>query len=58
MMAMVLVDGVEWWEGEGTKKRRAILPSPPPLPHSAQDGDREHMIYVSLAQSPQLGTSV
>ena len=43
MMAMVLVDGVEWWEGEGTKKRRAILPSPPPLPHSAQDGDREHM---------------
>lgn len=56
MMAMVLVDGMEWWEGEGTKKRRAILPPPQLLP--LQDGDREHMIYVSLAQPPQLGPCV
>lgn len=52
-MAMVLVDGVEWWEGEGTKKGRTILPPP-----AAQDVDREHKIYLSVAQPPQLGTSV
>jgi hypothetical protein len=49
-----------WSGGKEKEQKREELSSlpPPPLPHSTQDGDREHMIYVSLAQSPQLGTSV